>query len=169
MTRGFRLRVDQIAKALRQGRLALGETQQELAGRVGVSARLWAEVERGERPNVSLETALRLLAAVGIRVQLKGLTSAPRDGDERDADERDADERDAALARAAHRRATWTGGRVPLGAAHEPRVDNLTTSERMGAVAQISQLAYAVANGADSGASAERAPRTAIKRHRRTP
>ena len=169
MTRGFRLRVDQIAKALRQGRLALGETQQELAGRVGVSARLWAEVERGERPNVSLETALRLLAAVGIRVQLKGLTSAPRDGDEREADERDADERDAALARAAHRRATWTGGRVPLGAAHEPRVDNLTTSERMGAVAQISQLAYAVANGADSGASAERAPRTAIKRHRRTP
>ena len=158
------MRVDQIAKALRQGRLALGETQQELAGRVGVSARLWAEVERGERPNVSLETALRLLAAVGIRVQLKGLTSAPRDGDERDADERDA-----ALARAAHRRATWTGGRVPLGAAHEPRVDNLTTSERMGAVAQISQLAYAVANGADSGASAERAPRTAIKRHRRTP
>jgi len=134
-----------------------------------VSARLWAEVERGERPNVSLETALRLLAAVGIRVQLKGPTSAPRDGDERDGDERDADERDAALARAAHRRATWTGGRVPLGAAHEPRVDNLTTSERMGAVAQISQLAYAVANGADSGASAERAPRTATKRHRRTP
>jgi len=163
------LRVDQIAKALRQGRLALGETQQKLAGRVGVSARLWAEVERGERPNVSLETALRLLAAVGIRVQLKGPTSALRDGDERDADERDADERDAALARAAHRRATWTGGRVPLGAAHEPRVDNLTTSERMGAVAQISQLAYAVANGADSGASAERAPRTATKRHRRTP
>lgn len=158
------MRVDQIAKALRQGRLARGETQQELAGRVGVSARLWAEVERGERPNVSLETALRLLAAVGIRVQLKGPTSAPRDGDERDADERDA-----ALARAAHRRATWTGGRAPLGAAHEPRVDNLTTSERMGAVAQISQLAYAVANGADSGASAERAPRTAIKRHRRTP
>ena len=168
------MRVDQIAKALRQGRLALGETQQKLASRVGVSARLWAEVERGERPNVSLETALRLLAAVGIRVQLKGPTSAPRDGDERDgderdADERDADERDAALARAAHRRATWTGGRVPLGAAHEPRVDNLTTSERMGAVAQISQLAYAVANGADSGASAERAPRTATKRHRRTP
>ena len=156
------LRVDQIAKVLRRKRLALGVTQQEMARRVDVSARLWAEVERGERPNVSLETALRLLAAVGLRVRLSDVTSAASE----------EHEHDASLARAAHRRATWTGGRARLGADGDPNVDELSASERLRAVAQVSQLAYAIAQDPRTHSSkANSSPRKLAiskRRHRAT-
>ena len=61
---------DQVGSLLRSARKTLGLTQAELARRARVSERLWAEVERGERPNVSLETALRMLSEVGVTVRL---------------------------------------------------------------------------------------------------
>lgn len=60
----------QVAHIVREARKMLGITQREAAARVGVSHRLWAEFERGERPNVSLETALRMLSFMRINVRL---------------------------------------------------------------------------------------------------
>ncbi|MBL0170624.1 MAG: helix-turn-helix transcriptional regulator [Gemmatimonadaceae bacterium] len=135
------MRAQQIAKSLRSARLKLGATQKEMAERVGVSPRLWAEVERGERPNVSLETALRMLKAVGVALRLDEVSARVPSAEE------------AMLARAAERRATWTGGRTRLGEDDEPRVDSLSVSERLGAVAMVSQLAYAFASKAPRATS----------------
>ena len=123
------MRTQQVARSLRAARRAVGATQKEMAERVGVSPRLWAEVERGERPNVSLDTALRMLNAVGLTVRLTSEVSSAA----------------ATLeARAAHRRATWTGGRTRLGEDDDPSVDELNAEERLGAVALVSQLAYSL-------------------------
>lgn len=134
------MRAQQIAKSLRAARLKLGATQKAMAERVGVSPRLWAEVERGERPNVSLETALRMLKAVGVTLRLE------------DVPVRVTSEEEALQARAAHRRATWTGGRGRLGEDDEPRVDDLSEADRLGAVAMVSQFAYAFASNAPHAA-----------------
>ncbi len=148
------MRAQQIAKSLRTARLNLGATQKDMAERVGVSPRLWAEVERGERPNVSLETALRMLNAVGVTLRLG------------DVPARVPSEEDALQARAAHRRATWTGGRARLGEDDEPRVDDLSVADRLGAVAMVSQFAYAFASTAPHTARkvAETPPSAARKR-----
>ena len=135
------MHAEQITKLLRRARQHLGATQKEMAERVGVSHRLWAEVERGERPNVSLETALRMLSSVGLQVRLDRTTDLPRE----------SSELVARRARAAHRRATWTGGWTRRGEDDEPSADGLEVSERLGAVAMVSQPAYAVADGATSG------------------
>ncbi|MEQ1693093.1 MAG: helix-turn-helix transcriptional regulator [Gemmatimonas sp.] len=152
------MRAQQIAKSLRAARLKLGVTQKEMAERVGVSPRLWAEVERGERPNVSLETALRMLKAVGVTLRFDGLAA------------RVPSEEEAMAARAAHRRATWTGGRARLGDDDEPRVDDLSVSERLGAVAMVSQLAYASASDSAraTGRVAESRPAVRKRSKRRT-
>jgi transcriptional regulator with XRE-family HTH domain len=70
---------DQIGALLRTAREALGLSQKELARRAQVSHRLWAEVERGERPNVSLKTALRMLGEVGVSIRLTGPSGASRE------------------------------------------------------------------------------------------
>lgn len=62
---------DQLGARLKCSRKALRLTQRELARRAEVSERLWAEVERGERPNVSLETALRMLNLVGVSIRFE--------------------------------------------------------------------------------------------------
>jgi transcriptional regulator with XRE-family HTH domain len=59
---------DSIGPLLRACRGRLGLSQPTLAARVGVSTRLWSEVERGERPNVSFATVARMLASVGVRL-----------------------------------------------------------------------------------------------------
>lgn len=126
------MRAQQIAKSLRAARLKLGATQKDMAERVGVSARLWAEVERGERPNVSLETALRMLDSVGVQLRI-GTAPLP-----------ELTEEEQRRARAAHRRATWTGRQVALTDEHEPPTDR-DPVRRFKAVGIVSAAAYAVA------------------------
>ncbi len=41
-------------------------TQQQAARLAGVSARLWSELESGKRPQVGLDTALRMAQTIGI-------------------------------------------------------------------------------------------------------
>lgn len=60
-----------IGSLLRVRRGRLGLTQPAAAARVGVSTRLWSEVERGERPNVSFATVTRMLASVGIHLRAR--------------------------------------------------------------------------------------------------
>lgn len=91
---------DPIGVLLLSTRKQLKISRQELARRGKVSTRLLAELERGERPNVSLESALKLLRSVGISVRLTaphGVVEEIRDASAA------AMER---AARAAHRRKT---------------------------------------------------------------
>lgn len=55
-----------FATLLRKRRRRLHLTQPQAAALVGVSTRLWSECERNARPNVSLQTALRMLEVLGI-------------------------------------------------------------------------------------------------------
>ena len=137
----------QIAEALRLARLRRGTTQRDMAARVGVSTRLWAEFERGERPNVSLQTVLRMADALGLHVTL---------GDGRPIAEVALS---TARERAERRRAEWTGGHAPLGSDRGPSVQQLTSEERFVAVAEVSRLAYALADGAAHAVVAENKPR----------
>lgn len=125
------MQYDHIAKLLRAARLASGVTQGELAERAGVSQRLWAEVERGERPNVSLATALRMLRAVGIGVELT-----------------DSRRRAGFAARAAARRATWTGRQTTLSDSDEPPVAPRGRGARIVAVTAVSNQAFAFSQAA---------------------
>lgn len=89
-----------LGRILRNARETAGVTRAELAARCGVGARLVAELERGERPNVSLETAMRLLTAVGITATFDAPGVVGWEAEDVQA---------AADARAAHRRRTWSG------------------------------------------------------------
>jgi transcriptional regulator with XRE-family HTH domain len=132
---------EQVAAVLKTSRQALGLSQREIARRAGVSARLWAEVERGERPNVSLETALRMLSEVGAAVRLTDVLGEGRDL--RDP----ANAVAARAARAAVRRATWTGAQIQLaqeGASPPPAT---RAARRLAAVGVVSGQALAVARG----------------------
>jgi hypothetical protein len=106
-----------------------------------VSVRLLAELERGERPNVSLETALRLLSLVGLSV-----VATPRPAQVAEPQHAWLDEDRAARAeRAALRRRTWTGRHVSLEeSGTEPDLPR-SIARRIEAVSEVSQLAYAVA------------------------
>lgn len=55
---------------LRLARRARQLTQQQAAVLAGVGVRLWNEAENGRRSQVGLETALRMLHAVGYEVRL---------------------------------------------------------------------------------------------------
>lgn len=57
-----------LGPLLKSARQQLGMSREALAQSAGVSMRLVAEFERGQRSNVSLESALRLLKSVGITV-----------------------------------------------------------------------------------------------------
>ena len=102
------MRTDQIADLLKSARKAAGLSQKEVASRAQVSTRLWAEVERGERPNVSLTTAIRMLGEVGVTVRLTDPLGARREL------RTPGVEAAARSARAAVRRATWTGRQIRL-------------------------------------------------------
>ncbi|MBK6486699.1 MAG: helix-turn-helix transcriptional regulator [Gemmatimonadetes bacterium] len=131
---------DQVGVLLKRSRKALRLTQKELAQRAGVSERLWAEVERAERPNVSLETALRMLSLVGVSIRLDdplGTTHVLHDASSAAA---------ARAARAAIRRTTWRGRQTRLseeGTDVRPPAD---PAQGVGAVARVSEQAFAVAN-----------------------
>lgn len=64
------LDVHDLGLTLRRHRESIGLTQAEAAGLAGVSHRLWSEVERGARPNASLNTVLRMLQTAGMDMQL---------------------------------------------------------------------------------------------------
>ena len=139
-----------LGKQLKFTRKLLGMTQAEAAKRAGVSVRLWAEVERGERENVSLDTTIRILGEMGIELVLEapggdriGLTSG-------------ASARRARAARASIRRVTWTGRKIRLGDDDEPP-DAGDRMQALVAVHEISRQAYAIASA--PGATAARAKR----------
>lgn len=118
--------VNRLATLLRTHRQDRGVTVVSLAAQVGVSPRLISEFERGKRPHVSLDTAMRLLHSVGAPV----LSSAPAIGDETAA----------RAARAARRRQTWRGAYSTL-SEQSPPAPAPQFAERLLAVAVASQLA----------------------------
>ena len=56
----------EIAKKLKQARLAKGLTQFELADKAGIHSNAFAKIERAER-NPSLETLEKLIKALGLK------------------------------------------------------------------------------------------------------
>ena len=58
---------------LRSARKSRQLTQAQAAALAGVGIRLWNEAEKGKRAQVGLETALRMLRAVGVSLQLAEL------------------------------------------------------------------------------------------------
>lgn len=127
---------DRIGGLLRNARRRIGLSRAELAQRGAVSTRLVAELERGQRPNVSLESALRLLSIVGISVVAK----AP--GGEAAEIRSPSGATLERAARAAQRRQTWTGRHVHLrDDGDDPRPER-SKSKRLASVAQVSKQAY---------------------------
>jgi len=120
----------EFANALRTARVARALSIAELAERASVSPRLISEMERGRRPHVSLDTALRLLALVGAEVQVS-------------PGHAEADENAARSARAEHRRRTWTGFTSTLAEQDNPPPP-ATPVARLAAVADASTLLYAI-------------------------
>jgi len=129
-----------IGGLLKAARKQLNVSREELARRGGVSTRLVAELERGQRPNVSLESALKLLNAVGVSVIAKAPNGAA-------AEIRSASgpalER---AARAARRRQTWTGRQIQLHDEDDGPVSGRSRSDRLASVAQLSKQAYLIAS-----------------------
>ena len=133
---------DRFGDLLRNARGQLGLSRMELAQRGGVSARLVAELERGQRPNVSLESALKLLRIVGVSV----VASAP-DGVAAGI----RSESDAGLeraARATRRRQTWTGRHVYLHDEGDDPGSGHSKAKGLSAVAEVSKQAYLIASAA---------------------
>ncbi|MEO6864388.1 MAG: helix-turn-helix transcriptional regulator [Gemmatimonadaceae bacterium] len=127
-----------IGPVLLNAREQLNLSRAELAQRCEVSERLLAELERGQRPNVSLETCLKLLTAVGISVRL----NAPA-GTVAEIAAPSAAFLERAV-RAARRRQTWTGEHASLhGPGSDPALAR-TLAARVRSVARISQQAYAI-------------------------
>lgn len=120
-------------------RKRLGVGRSELAARVGVSTRLLAEFERGERPNVSLETALQVLEALGITMRLGSSSGEtvvlPVDPDSSASRE----------ARAAERRATWTARVVRLEESDDEPTVAETPQQRLSDVSALSRNVHVVA------------------------
>jgi hypothetical protein len=89
--------------------------------------RLLTEFERGERHNVSLETALLLLCAVGISLEPRSVTTEKQERAERRA----------------IRQATWTGVITTRTAMQKPPAP-ATIAARLAAVGKASVLAHAL-------------------------
>lgn len=123
--------IERIPQLLRSARQRLHLSQKDAAKRVGVSHRLWAEVEQGRRPNVSFATMIRMLGEVGVRVDA-------------------TDPAAAAAARASVRRATWKGAQLLLGDDVSPSVPGRRV-ERLRGVTQVSRDAAALARRSRRG------------------
>lgn len=132
---------DNIGPLLRDARRQRKLSREELARRGGVSTRLVAELERGQRPNVSLESALKLLQIVGISV----VALAP-DGTRTEIGDASSAET-ARVARAEWRRKTWTGRRIHLHDEGDDPAPPQSVAARLEAVAEVSGMAYAIAAG----------------------
>ena len=127
-------------------RKQLGLSREEFAHRGGVSTRLVAELERGQRPNVSLESALKLLNAAGVSVVAKapsGVTAEIRNASVT------ALER---AARAARRRQTWTGRKIHLHDDGDDPRPGTSKARRVASVAQVSTQAFLLRGSWQTGA-----------------
>ena len=129
-------RPDALATELRNARRQRGLSIATLAASAGVSPRLISEFEQGKRPNVSLETALRLLTLVGVALHLHDAAAAE-----------DPDQ--ARVARAARRRSQWTGSLTTLQSQVDPPAPS-SAAARLRAVANASALATALQRAARS-------------------
>ena len=130
---------DRIGVLLKNARKQLNLSRDELARRGDVSTRLVAELERGQRPNVSLESALKLLNVVGVSVIARAPNGVTTEIHNASA---------AALeraARAARRRQTWTGRQIHLHDEGDDPRPGRSKAKRVAAVSQISKHAYLIA------------------------
>lgn len=143
-----------LGPLLKSARRQLGLSRKELASRAGVSPRLVAELERGQRPNVSLESALKLLNLAGISI-----VARTPDGDGAEIRPARATDLERA-ARAAHRRETWKGRRVSLHDASEAPAASGSKSRRLGSVARVSRQAYVLAAARRDRTGASRSKRS---------
>ena len=128
-----------IGVLLKDARRHLSLSRADLARRGGVSVRLVAELERGQRPNVSLESALKLLQVVGVSV----VAQAPHGAAAEIRGESAAVL--ARAARAAQRRLTWTGRQVRLHDEGDGPRPERSAARRLAAVARISRQAHVIA------------------------
>lgn len=118
-----------LGELLRHAREAAAMTRADLAARCGVGVRLVAELERGERPNVSLDSALRLLTAVGVTATFDAPGCAIW---------RAEDALAAAQARAAHRRRAWTGRIAPPDGTDDRREDASASADGIARTTRLS-------------------------------
>jgi HTH-type transcriptional regulator/antitoxin HipB len=134
-----------LAALLRSSRRARGLTVVALAEEAGVSPRLVSEFERGKRPHVSLETALRLLHLAGAVLPFASRTEP-------------TDEASARAERAARRRATWSGTHSTLTAQAPPAPPSAALARVIG-VARASQLVSGLQAAHRRSPSPESSPR----------
>lgn len=132
------MRSARVAALLVAARKQLRLSQAELAKRGRVSRRLVAELERGQRPNVSFETALKLLEAAGVTVMLRTAHGAAVEIRPREAD---ALEREA---RAEQRRRTWAGAITSLHGAESDPGGGDSAATRLESVRRLSETAYGI-------------------------
>ena len=135
-----------LAAQLRAARQAHNLSIAELAAQAKVSPRLVSEFERGKRPHVSLDTAMRLLQFVGVSLEVRG--------------ESDAVDPDAA--RAAHRRQTWIGVKTTLAEQEQP-ADASSYVERLAAVARASQFVVGLQKARRNASTRQPASRRATR------
>jgi transcriptional regulator with XRE-family HTH domain len=128
------LQLQTMANTLRNARRRRGVSIAALAVEASVSPRLISEFEQGKRPNVSLETALRLLSLVGVSIRLHDATE-PNDAAQARAE------------RAARRRSSWTGSLALLESQAAPSAPS-SASARLDAVAHTSALAVGLQRAA---------------------
>ena len=131
---------ERIGVLLRHARKDLKLSRAELASRGGVSTRLVAELERGQRPNVSLESALKLLNVLGVSVVARAPSGAT--AEIRNASTRGLER----AARAERRRQTWTGRHVHLHDEGDDPPPGRSIAKRVAAVSQVSRQAYSIAS-----------------------
>lgn len=129
-----------LGPLLKSARQQLGVTRETLAAKAGVSMRLVAEFERGQRSNVSLESALRMFTSVGITVVARAANGTA--AEIRGA----ASARLERAARAARRRETWTGRHVHLRHSGEAPIAPRSRPRRIASVAAISEAAHVIAS-----------------------
>lgn len=130
---------DTLAEFLRDTRKQVGLSREELARRAKVSTRLVAELERGQRPNVSLESTLTLLSLLGVSIVARapgGATAEIRNARTVSSER---------AARAAIRRRTWTGEQVHFREASGAPDAGSSPAGRLSAVSQLSMQAFAMA------------------------
>jgi transcriptional regulator with XRE-family HTH domain len=130
---------EKLGEVLHHARKLQKLSREALARRAGVSTRLVAELERGERPNVSLESALKLLGHVGVSV----VVHAPDGAAAHVRDSRSA--RVERAARAIVRRRLWTGARVHAHRAGQAPPGGDSAPDRLAAVSQVSNQAFGLA------------------------
>lgn len=123
-----------LGQLLRRARESAGRSRAHLAAELGVSVRLLAELERGARPNVSLETAVRLLTTVGVTltVAAPGQPTLTLE-----------DARAAADSRARVRRTQWSG-RITTLYAPPDDFDDGPAADRLARVGPLSSAVSAV-------------------------